>query len=391
MKLTIKAIKSFKYAGGWDVRWDDVVTGLGLRIYPSGKKAFVLSYRAGGRKRLMALGPFGVLTVEQARDLARKHLFAVRDGADPLEGKRREAQGQTFGDLAAGYIERHAKVHKKTWTEDERRLRQHIPSVWRNRRADRIMRADVSSLHSKIGADRPYEANRLLSLLHLLFRLGAQWGFVEESAPNPASGIKRFKETKRKRWVRPSELPALAQAIDKEPNVYVRAALWLYLLTGLRKRELLQARRDDIDWDRAQLRLPDTKSGEEQWIALSAPTIAILQATPELPDNPYILPGAKQGHHLVNIEKPWYRIREAAGLDDVRLHDLRRSVGSWLSESGIDLNTIKDALRHANVSTTLIYAQLSADPARAAMEAHGRRVMEIAGRQRLVENTGEKQ
>ena len=119
--------------------------------------------------------------------------------------------------------------------------------------------------------------------------------------------------------------------------------------------------------------------------------VAILQATPELPENPYILPGAKPGQHLVNIDKPWYRIRKAAGLDDVRLHDLRRSVGSWLSESGIDLNTIKDALRHANISTTLIYAQLSGDTTRAAMEAHGRRVIEIAGRQRLVGSAGEKQ
>jgi len=390
MKLTNKAIKSFTYAGGWDVRWDDAVTGLGLRVYPSGKKAFVLSYRAGGRKRLMALGPFGVLTVEQARDLARKHLVAVREGEDPLDQKRRQGQGETFGGLAEAYIERHAKVHKRSWLEDEERLRRHIPSSWQSRRADWITRADIAGLHAKIGADRPYEANRLLSLLHLMFRLGAQWGFLEEGAPNPAVGIKRFKEHKRKRWVRPGELPALAKEIDNEPNTYVRAALWLYLLTGLRKRELLQARWEDIDWDRTQLRLPETKSGEEQAIALSAPAIAILQATPKLPENPYILPGARKGRHLVNINKPWGRIRKAAGLDDVRLHDLRRSVGSWMSESGVDLNTIKDALRHSNIGTSLIYARLSADPARAALEAHGQRVMEIAGRQRLVESKDEK-
>jgi len=390
MKLTNKAIKSFTYAGGWDVRWDDTVTGLGLRVYPSGKKAFVLSYRAGGRKRLMVLGPFGVHTVEQVRDLARRHLVAVRDGKDPLDQKLRESKGEAFGSLVEAYIQRHARVHKRSWSEDARRLKQHIPSSWQSRRADRITRADVAGLHAKIGTDRPYEANRLLSLLHLMFRLGAQWGFLEEGAPNPAVGIQRFKEHKRKRWVRPGELPALAKEIDNEPNTYVRAALWLYLLTGLRKNELLQARWEDIDWDRAQLRLPETKSGEEQAIALSAPAIAILQATPKLPENPYILPGARKGQHLVNINKPWGRIRKDAGLDDVRLHDLRRSVGSWMSETGVDLNTIKDALRHSNISTSLIYARLSADPARAALEAHGQRVMEIAGRQRLVESKDEK-
>ena len=333
MKLTNKAIRSFRYDGGWDVRWDDAVTGLGLRVYPKGKKSFVLSYRVGGRKRLMVLGPFGVLTVEQARDLARKHLVAVRDGKDPLDQKRRQGQGETFGGLAEAYIERHAKAHKKSWFEDQERLRRHVPPSWQSRRADWITRADISGLHAKIGADRPYEANRLLSLLHLMFRLGAQWGFLEEGAPNPAAGIKRYKETKRKRWVRPGELPALAKEIDNVANVYVRSALWLYLLTGLRKNELLQARWNDIDWDRAQLRLPETKSGEEQAIALSAPAIAILQATPQLDDNPYILPGARKGQHLVNINKPWGRIRKAAELDDVRLHDLRRSVGSWMSET----------------------------------------------------------
>ena len=389
-KLTNKAIRSFTYDGGWDVRWDSEITGLGLRVYPSEKKAFVLSFRAGGRKRLMVLGPFGVLTVEQARDMARKHLVSVREGQDPLEAKRREAEGETFGHLIEVYIERHAKAHKKSWREDARRLTQHIPTAWRSRRTDAITRADVTSLHTKIGAEHPYEANRLLSLLHLMFRLAGQWGLLKEGKANPASDIKKFKETKRKRWVHPEELPALARAVDNEQNIYVRAALWLYLLTGLRKTELLQARWADIDWDRKQLRLPDTKAGEEQSIALSAPAIAILQATPELPENPHILPGARKGQHLVNIAKPWGRIRATAGLHDVRLHDLRRSVGSWLSESGIDLNTIKDALRHADIGTTLIYARLSADPAREAMEAHGKRIMEIAGRQRLVDSGVEK-
>jgi integrase len=391
MKLTLKSIAAFKHKGGWDVRWDDAVPGFGVRVYPSGKKSYVISYRSGGLKRLMVLGPVGIFeTVEDARNLARERLVAARKGADPLEQKRREAQGETFADLIDAYIKDHAKPHKKSWKDDERRLRQHIPAFWRRRKIERIAHLDVLNLHAKIGADYPYEANRLLSLLHLMFRLAVRWGYVERGFPNPASEITRFKETQRQRWVHPSEFPILAEAIDQEPNVYVRSGLWLLLLTGLRKQELLGARRDDIDWERAQLRLPITKSGEEQRIALSTPAIAILQATPELPNNPYILPGQKEGEHLVNIDKPWRRTRKAAGLDDVTLHDLRRSVGSWMSEAGIDLNTIKSALRHRNISTTLIYSRLSADPARAAMEQHGQRVMEIAGRQRLVEVAGEK-
>ena len=126
--------------------------------------------------------------------------------------------------------------------------------------------------------------------------------------------------------------------------------------------------------------MPHTKSGEEQSASLSAPALAIMQATPAIEGNPYLLPGGKKGHHIVNIGLPWSRIRRRAGIEDVRLHDLRRTVGSWMSQAGVDLNKIKDALRHSKITTTLIYAQLGEDAAREPMEAHGRRVLEAAGR-----------
>ncbi len=382
-KLTNKAIRAWTYRGGWDVRWDQAVTGLGLRIYPSGKKSFVLSYRSGGRKRLMVLGTFGVMTIDQARRQASKKLVSARDGNDPLDEKRRATKGQTFGDLATAYIENHAKPNKKTWKEDERRLKQHAPAGWRGRRAASITRADLNPLYAKIRARTPYEANRLLALLRHLFRLGQEWGYIPEGTPNPAVVSKevKFKERKRKRWVTPEELPALARAIDQEPNIYVRSGIWLLLLTGLRKAELLAVRRDeDIDWTRGVLRLPSTKSGEEQSASLSGPALAIMQATPAMEGNPYLLPGAKKGHHLVNIDLHWYRIRKAAGIEDVRLHDLRRTVGSWMTQDGVDLNKIKDALRHADISTTLTYARLGQDAAREPMEDHARRILEAAGR-----------
>ena len=437
-KLTKRAIDSFRYRGGWDVRWDADVPGFGIRLYPSGKKAFVLSYRASGRKRLMVLGRYGAdLTLDQARERAQKHLVQVRDGADPMEERRRAAQGRTFGDLIDTYVERHAKVHKKTWRDDEQRLNRHVPASWRGRKAHSITREEIAELHDRIGRGTPYEANRLLEVLRKMFGLARIWHFTDESASNPAEGITRFKERKRKRWVTPLELPALAKAIDGEPNIYARAALWLYLLTGMRKEELTTAKWKDIDWDRGVLRLPETKSGEEQDAVLNAPALAILRSIPRLAGNPYILPGSKPRGHFTNIDRPWRRIRSRASVDlwqhdqdsqvsglverlsrelgrspdveeveaaarrdglelptgllDARLHDLRRTVGSWMSQASIDLNTIKEALRHSSISTTLTYARLGADPARQAMEEHGRRVMEIAGRQRVVETPRQKE
>ncbi len=433
MKLTKRLIDAFKYEGGWDVRWDDEVPGFGVRIYPSGKKAFVLSYRVEGNKRLMVLGRFGAdLTLDQARNKAREERVKVRGGLDPLEEKKNEGQKKTFSGLADQYFAEHSKKHKRTWKEDERRLKQHIPPSWKKKKAADIAHSDIESLHSKIGTDRGrYEANRLLSLLRHMFRLARRWGFVDGNAANPAADVEKFKEHKRKRWVRPDEVPALAAAIDEESNVYVRSALWLYLLTGLRKTELLQTKRRDVDWGRGQIRLPLTKAGEEQYATLSAPALAIMQAIPELQGNTFLLPGARKGQHLVNISVPWRRVRKRAtvmlwatgpehspetailnrlrdelgrdptydecaeaadleeielpvGLCDARLHDLRRTVGSWLTQAGVDLNRIKDALRHADISTTLIYARLGEDAAREAMEDHGRRIMEAAGRNERV-------
>lgn len=392
-KLTKKAIDSFKYEGDGtsrDVRWDAEVPGLGLRLYPSGRKAFVLSYRASGRKRLMTLGNFGVLTLEQARERARRHLVTVEDGLDPLETRRQAAQGRSLGELIDAYIERHAKVHKKTWLDDKQRLERHIPATWNSRRADAITREEIAELHDKIGRRRPYEANRFQEVFRKMFALARIWHFVDENAPNPAQGITRFKERKRKRWLKPEELPALVKAIDAEPNIYVRAALWLYLLTGVRKSELVNARWSQVDWTRGLLNLPDTKSGEEQFAVLNGPALAILQSIPKAEGNPHIFVGIRPGGPLTNIDRNWRRIRKEAGIEDVRLHDLRRTTGSWLSQAGIELNTIKEALRHASLSTTLTYARLGADPARAAMEEHGRKVIELAGRQRLVEGVGEK-
>ena len=118
---------------------------------------------------------------------------------------------------------------------------------------------------------------------------------VPEGRDNPAEGVKKFKERSRKRWAKPEELPALAKAIDVEPNIYTRALIWLYLLSAARKTEVLSAQRYHVGWRRGQIRLPNTKSGEEQSLTLSAPALAILQALPAMEKNPYLFPGAKKG------------------------------------------------------------------------------------------------
>ena len=388
MKLTKRAVDAASYTGTGNARcvlWDDEIPGFGLRIYPGGRKAFLLSYRAAGRKRMMTLGAYGVLTVDQARDQARALLAKVQTtGADPLADKQRDRQGETIRDLCQTYMERHGDA-KKSGQDDQRRIDNHLLPRWGACQVAALTRADVAALHTKLGRRTPYEANRTLALLSKMFELARRWGFVPEGHINPARDIDRFGEAKRDRWVTPEELPRLAQAINEEPNPVARHALWLYLLTGCRKTEILKAKWDDVDLSRAELRLPETKAGRVHYLPLSAPALALLRSIPRADGSPYLLPGRGLSGHLVNIQKPWTRVRAAAGVADVRLHDLRRTVGSWLAQSGNSLHLIGKVLNHSNQSTTAIYARFGDDSVRTALEQHGAKIMGIAGLAPLAE------
>lgn len=379
MALTKTKIDKFSYAKAKDVLWDGKLSGFGLRAYPSGKKSFILRYRVNGRKKLYTIGPFGVLTVAQARKSAIDALALVNGDEDPLYNRQKARRGETFQALCVRYISDHAKEKKKTWAEDERRINSHFKG-WLNWRPEDITPDDISRMHKRIGENSPYEANRALALIRKIYKLAPTWKFVPHDHPNPASGIEKYQEKKRKRYALPDEVGAVVKAIDAEENIYVRALLWLYLLSGARKNELLPAKWEDLDPRRKRLRLPDTKANEEQFVTLNSAAMAVLDSLPRIDKNPYIFPGKRKSRHLVNISKPWARVRKVAGVEDLRLHDLRRTVGSWMTQSGTDLNTIKEALRHKDISTTLIYARLGEDSARDPMEDYGKKILAAAGR-----------
>lgn len=416
--LTQDAIAKARYEGADNARyvlWDDNPKGLGLRIYPSGRKCFVVLYRdVGGAKRLASIGDFGVFTLDQARDQARDMLRQAETGADALAVRKVNRAAPTFGELAAEYLKRHAAT-KKTGDADARRLEFHVLPAWKNRKAGDISHQDVAALIHKVGTTRakpkakdgkagarkakarpaaagkrtgrPYEANRLLALLAVMFNKAHSYGMLPAGHPNPCAGVDRFREEKRERWVSSAELPSLAKAIDAEGDPYARAALWLYLLTGCRKGELLGAKWCDIDAERKALRLPKTKAGRSHDIPLSAPAMAIIEALPKQDGNPYVFPGRKasdtdnpEPRHLESIRGPWDRVRIAAGVADVRLHDLRRTVGSWLAQSGNSLHLIGRVLNHSNTATTAVYARFAQDHVRDALDAHATKILGAAGK-----------
>lgn len=206
------------------IRWDDKVSGLGVRVYQSGKRSFLIDYRnADGRQRRMVLGPANVLALAQARDKAREQLSSIRvSGTDPLREKK-VAQLQRWGDYRRSYIQHLKMKGNKAW-KDQERLLERMTSCWDAWPLVSITRQHVHALHQKVGSDRkgragtPYLANRLLSYLSHAFNVAIDVAGYPETTANPARRIQRFKETSRKRLVELVELPTLFAAIEAEPN-----------------------------------------------------------------------------------------------------------------------------------------------------------------------------
>jgi integrase len=239
-----------------------------------------------------------------------------------------------------------------------------------------VTRADIARLHHSLSAT-PYQANRLLAVLRKLFNWAEARGYRQD-ASNPCRHVERNPEKARERFLSAAELARLGAALDEagragEVSPWMVAAMRLLVLTGARLSEILTLRWDHVALDRAELRLPDSKTGAKT-IHLPPPAVELLAALPRLAGNPFVICGRREGRHLVNLEKPWRAVRARAGLDDVRLHDLRHSFASVAAAGGMSLPVIGALLGHSQPATTARYAHLAADPLKAAAAAIGERL-----------------
>jgi integrase len=363
---------------------DTTKHGLKLLVRPTGIKTFVLYRKIQGRPERITIGRFPEVTIEQARKQVDILNAKIASGVNPNEEKRGLRHEMTIKGLFERYLERYAKIHKKTWREDENQYRRYLKG-WENRRLSSIRKSHVQKLHAEVGTTKGhYAANRLLALLHTLFNRAIDWGW---DSPNPAHGIKKFKEKSRDRFIHGDELPKFFDALREEPSIIVRDYILLSLLTGARRSNVLAMRWDEINLDRATWIIPLTKTGDSHTVALVPAAIDILKTRQKsnTDNNPWVFPGTGSTGHLVETKKPWRRILEKAGIKDLRIHDLRRSLGSWQAATGANLSVIGKTLAHKNVSTTAIYARLNLDPIRESMskatdamlDAASRRVLDI--------------
>jgi integrase len=238
-------------------------------------------------------------------------------------------------------------------------------------KAEALKRAQAEAVHRSLD-QTPYLANRLLSAVSSLYIWGEANGHLPEGYPNPSRGILRYQEQGRERFLSGEELGRLGGALQtaKAKYPYPVAAVRVLLMTGARVNEILHARWDWLDTERGLLNLPVSKTGRKS-IFLPAPALALLVGLPRLEGNPFIFPGHVPSQPRGKLWKPWTEIRQAAGLDDLRLHDLRHSHASIGAGAGLSLPIIGRLLGHATPAMTARYSHLSADPVRAASETIG--------------------
>jgi integrase len=356
-------------------------------VYPSSRKAFIVYYRnAHGVDRMKTLGDTGVLKLRDARVRAKRLLVAVADRADPVVEDRKQRLESKTGNVEAtfrAYVEARTKdPHRPMKRSDavlwygEKFIFPHFGSrPWRD-----VHRSEVREWHA--GIMKPYNANRALQAL----RAAYYWRlWQEDDAPgerrresdtrNPCAGIELRPETRRQVRLELNELPRLEAAIDSETDdPFVRAYFRFLLATGCRRSEALKLRWTDVvlpekpKHQGATVTFRGTKGGTDHTVPLSAYAAAQLASLPRYAGNPFVFASRQHGKPLMEPSKAWQRIRNAAGLDHLRIHDLRRTFGSWLGDAGFTSKQIGAALGHKSDITGRVYMALGDQSKRAAAD-----------------------
>jgi integrase len=361
--------------------YDNDVPGLNIVVNAT-TKSFYVYRRVNGHPMRLRLGGFPDMSVEQARKLAQKHLASIAEGKDPREQRQAIRASDTLGDIWRRWRDEYAKARHtaKTRSTDENRYTTCLEQ-WKNRKVGSIREADVRSLHAELAKDRGnVTANRAVQLLRRLFNFA-------RLQPNPAGGraVSFFPERSRERFLLPDELPLFFKALDEEPNQTLQDFFYTCLWTGQRRGNVASMRWDELNLKSATWVIPadKTKNHEPQRVHLAAPVLQVLERRKEDNDKAvaagddrykhgYVFPAYRRDaktRHLTEPKSAWDRLLTRAGLKDLRIHDLRRSLGSWAAMTGASTLVIGKALGHLDPSSTAIYARLNLDPVRVAIDA----------------------
>ena len=347
------------------VYWDRTLSGFGVRVYATGSKVYVVQTRSGGRSNRVTIGRHGVITAEQARQRAALIIARIKSGKTAVAAPERKGNALTVAELSERYLKEHMDVRCKPSTGERVRstLRTHVIPEFGDCPIDALEPEKIWALRNRLHAT-PGAANKALNTLSAMLTLAETWGLVPEGN-NPCPQVARYKVRRRERFLTQAEFSRLGRVLSEaeargEVSDRSAAAIRLLMLTGCRCGEILRLRWDEVDLERRELRLRDSKTGPRT-VPLSPPAARVLSDRPREPGTPWVLPGTIAGQHLKTIEGPWNKVRVRAGLDDVRLHDLRHSFASRALALGESLPVIGKLLGHSEIQTTARYSHLAED------------------------------
>lgn len=370
--------------------YDTKRTGLCLQVTRNGARSFYLYRKVDGRPERIRLGSYPPMTPEQARDACDRHNGDIAAGRNPAAKRRAARMEMTLGELLTHFIDTFAKAHKRTWRDDvetfnryfgkpeEERKPDDKPAPfpgWRTRRISTIGVQDVQALHVRVGERHGhYAANRLLALLSKMYSVA--------HLPSPTKGVRRFPEHTRERFLQPDEVPAFFAALNAEPDTSMADLFRLALFTGARRSNVMAMRWADVHFGRRTWTIPaeQVKNNTPMTVPLSEAAMEVLRRRwdERREGAAYVFAGHGKAGHIVEPKGAWRRILKAAGIENLRIHDLRRTLGSWQAAAGVSLVVIGKSLGHRSPAATAIYSRLNLAPVAAAVETATAAIVQAA-------------
>lgn len=361
---------------------DTEVPKLVLRVSHAGTKAFYVVKRAGASVAWIKLGVFPDMTVENARKEAVKVLGEFVLGVNPAAVKRAIKAELTFSDAVAEFLAGKRKrngtpISEKTKRDYQDILRLHLVTI-RAKKLSNIERSDVKAIHARLTKKSPYQADKAVALISGVFTYMLDQ--EKFKGVNPAARIQKNPAVERDRFIQADEMERFFAALAHSPNDAMRDFFLVSLLTGARRGNVSSMRWSDLDLESGVWRIAMTKNGTPQNVTLSPEAVQVLKDRKENAGRGlFVFSGSGKTGHLVEPKGAWARLLKDADIENLRVHDLRRTLGSWQARTGATLLVIGKSLNHKTHQATGIYARLDLDPVRQSVNTATSAIMEAAG------------
>ena len=373
LRLTTRSVAALPATGRDAVHWDRDLAGFGVRVQRNGRKVYIVQSRGPAGLKRVTLGPVAGEAIDQRRREASEVIDRIKRGLHPIPPEPEPEP--TVADLAERCMRAYVKVHCKPKTESLYRtaIDLHIVPALGAMAVKDVRSSHVIEFHDRL-RDTPSMANHVIRMLSKMFTLAQTWDLVPRGR-NPCRAVNQYREQARERFLSPEEyrsVGASLKAAEAEGWMWppAIAAIRLLMLTGCRKSEILTLRWDDVDRTAGEFRLRDGKRGPRM-VPLTTPALRVLDGIERVEGNPWVIRSRKPGIHLPDLTYYWNRIQAHAGLEGVRIHDLRHSHASRALALGESLTMIGRLLGHSKVGTTARYAHLVHDAEKAAAARTG--------------------